>query len=217
MLPTDSQPIRFDPNTRGPLHGVRVLDLSRLVAGNMVSLQLGDFGADVIKVEPPSGDPLRMGPMNPDSKVERAIVPAPALYDLDDDDRLEIIISGSDGYVHVFRFDGSIQPGFPVEVVAPFLWTDPMDAQPSRIVTPPAVGDADGDGLPDIAVGSNETGSADPQGAIHLIHGLRGHSVVEVHRFDDPDPAATERAWTDWLTTAFAVRPPPTDPACHRR
>jgi crotonobetainyl-CoA:carnitine CoA-transferase CaiB-like acyl-CoA transferase len=36
-----------------------VVDLSRLVAGNMLSLQLGDFGADVIKVEPPEGDPLR--------------------------------------------------------------------------------------------------------------------------------------------------------------
>src|SRR5262249_7028305 len=36
-----------------------VLDLSRLVAGNMVSLQLGDLGADVMKVEPPQGDPLR--------------------------------------------------------------------------------------------------------------------------------------------------------------
>ncbi len=36
-----------------------MLDLSRLVAGNMLSLQLGDFGADVIKVEPPEGDPLR--------------------------------------------------------------------------------------------------------------------------------------------------------------
>lgn len=59
MSDPQTQPIRFDPNSRGPLHGVRVLDLSRLVAGNMVSLQLGDFGADVIKVEPPSGDPLR--------------------------------------------------------------------------------------------------------------------------------------------------------------
>lgn len=44
----------------GVLHGVRVVDLSRLVAGNMLTLQLADFGADVIKVESAgSGDTLR--------------------------------------------------------------------------------------------------------------------------------------------------------------
>jgi formyl-CoA transferase len=50
---------RFDATTQGPLHGLRVVDLSRLVAGNMMTLQLADFGAQVIKIEPPAGDTLR--------------------------------------------------------------------------------------------------------------------------------------------------------------
>ena len=50
----------WQPAAEPPLSGVRVLDLSRLVAGNMLSLQLADFGAEVIKVEDPvRGDPLR--------------------------------------------------------------------------------------------------------------------------------------------------------------
>ena len=52
--------IPFRPDAPCPLDGITVLDLSRLVAGNMVSLQLADFGAEVIKIEDPDkGDPLR--------------------------------------------------------------------------------------------------------------------------------------------------------------
>ena len=43
----------------GPLAGVRILDLSRLVAGNLLTGALADFGAEVIKVEPEAGDTLR--------------------------------------------------------------------------------------------------------------------------------------------------------------
>src|SRR5438093_2672145 len=49
----------YTPRVRGALEGVRVLDLSRLVAGNTLTQVLADFGAEVIKVEPPAGDTLR--------------------------------------------------------------------------------------------------------------------------------------------------------------
>jgi len=57
-MPIPRQP--YEPEREGPLRGVRVLDFSRLVAGNMLSLQLADFGAEVVKVESPGrGDTLR--------------------------------------------------------------------------------------------------------------------------------------------------------------
>ena len=44
----------------GPLHGVRVIELGQLLAGPFCGQLLADFGAEVIKVEPPGvGDPMR--------------------------------------------------------------------------------------------------------------------------------------------------------------
>jgi crotonobetainyl-CoA:carnitine CoA-transferase CaiB-like acyl-CoA transferase len=43
----------------GPLDGLRVVDAATLFAGPLAATMLGDFGADVIKVEHPHGDPVR--------------------------------------------------------------------------------------------------------------------------------------------------------------
>jgi crotonobetainyl-CoA:carnitine CoA-transferase CaiB-like acyl-CoA transferase len=71
----------------GPLTGIKVVEMALWVAGPSCAAMLGDWGADVIKIEPPTGDPFRglfavalgsPAPLNPpfelDNRGKRSIV-----------------------------------------------------------------------------------------------------------------------------------------------
>jgi crotonobetainyl-CoA:carnitine CoA-transferase CaiB-like acyl-CoA transferase len=62
MVSDPSPPSTVRPIPAGPLAGVRVLDLSAYIAGPYGCTLLADQGAEVLKIEPPSGDNLRQYP-----------------------------------------------------------------------------------------------------------------------------------------------------------
>jgi crotonobetainyl-CoA:carnitine CoA-transferase CaiB-like acyl-CoA transferase len=95
----------------GPLSGVRILDLTSVVAGPLATQTLGDMGADVIKIEAPDGDaPRHTGPARSPgmaalymglNRSKRSLV-----LDLNKQgakDALWRLIDGADVFVHSMR------------------------------------------------------------------------------------------------------------------
>ena len=59
-MSTNATPTSPEAAAAGPLAGLKVLEMGQLIAGPFAAKTLGDFGAEVIKIEPPgAGDPLR--------------------------------------------------------------------------------------------------------------------------------------------------------------
>jgi len=110
----------------GPLSGVRVVDLTQFVLGPYATQILGDLGADVIKVEEPSGDRQRKMGKTPNSRTMGPVYVSlnrnkrSVVLDLKSDDgraALIALIKTADLFVHNMRPLSIAKLGFDYEAV----------------------------------------------------------------------------------------------------
>ncbi len=110
----------------GPLAGVRVLDLTAVVLGPLATQILGDYGADIVKVESPSGDMMRANgvSLHPGmSSIFLALNRNKRSLALDlqkpqGADILRRLIRTADVFVHNMRVEAIERLGFGYEAVA---------------------------------------------------------------------------------------------------
>lgn len=84
----------------------------------------------------------------------------PVVYDLDGDTRPEIIQAGWDGYIHAWRGNGAVLPGWPVKVDLPPDHSPPAGwfvVQDHKLDCTPTIADLDGDGSPEVVIRSQLT------------------------------------------------------------
>ncbi|NUP10154.1 MAG: alkaline serine protease [Polyangiaceae bacterium] len=118
--------------------------------------------------------------MSTESRIARGSFAAPVVEDMDQDGRLDVIVSAFDGRIYVFDADGSDVSGFPVEVRYDGTFGGGPPA-PNRVFTTAAVADFNKDGVPDILVGSNQLiGEGGNSGAVYLVDG-RGNDAPSLY------------------------------------
>lgn len=110
---------------QGPLKGVRILDLTAMVMGPYATQIMADMGAEVIKIEPPSGDPTRDISEGPVPRMGGVFVNVnrgkrSVVLDLkneDDKAKLRALIATSDIFIHSQRAKAIAKLGFDYEAV----------------------------------------------------------------------------------------------------
>jgi hypothetical protein len=110
--------------------------------------------------------------MDEQTRIARGSFSAPVLADLDKDGKPEIIQTAFDGKIYAFHGDGTPADGWPVVIHYDGTLTGGIAPATNRILTTPAIADFNGDGIPDLLVGSNERlGTGGQSGAIYVIDG----------------------------------------------
>ncbi len=114
------------PNRTGPLAGIRVVDLTAMVFGPYATQIMADLGADVIKVESPSGDATRFINAGPSEDLggvftninrgKRSVVLD--LREEADRDVLRSLIAEADVFIHAMRHKAIAKLGFDYEAVS---------------------------------------------------------------------------------------------------
>jgi len=115
------------PDKKGPLDGVRVLDLTEFIFGPYATQTLGDLGADVIKIENPGGDRQRHGSKHAKSEDMSALFMTmnrnkrSVVLDLKADvdrEKLRALIPTAQVFIHNVRADAMARLGFSYDEVA---------------------------------------------------------------------------------------------------